>query len=179
MHRRFLLRAICYEGGIIMPNSLCALGAAAAFVACASLSLSAVAQGMIIVSQRNQGLAINAWGGANQGTILRLHNGCRPTNPDCTWTYQNGMLISDRDRRLAINAWGGARHGTVLRLSVDCTPNNPDCLWDWQTNGMIVSQRDRSLAINAWDGALHGTVLRLHNGCRDDNPDCVWRWRRE
>ena len=87
--------------------------------------------GQMIQSDRNSGLAINAWNGAQHGTELRLHNGCQKNNPDCTWHWNNGMIVSDRDPGLAINAWNGAQHGTVLRLHNSCQPNNPDCTWDW------------------------------------------------
>ena len=42
-------------------------------------------------------------------------------NPDCTWTYRDGMFVSNRDQSLAINAWNGARHGAVLRLHSLCS----------------------------------------------------------
>lgn len=130
--------------------------------------------GFMLMSDRDPHLAINAWGGAAHGTVLRLHNGCVETNPDCTWTYRNGMLLSNRDPSLAINAWGGAGHGTVLRLHNGCQPTNPDCTWKYQ-NGMWLSDRNPSLAINAWGGAAHGTTLQLNNSCQASNPDCVWR----
>lgn len=132
---------------------------------------------MMIVSQRNPELAVNAWNGARHGGDVILHAGCRPDNPDCTWTYRNGMLLSDRNPNLAINAWNGARHGGELRLHQGCVPTNPDCTWTLR-NGMFISDRNPSLAINAWNGARHRTVLRLHNACRPDNPDCTWSWKK-
>jgi hypothetical protein len=83
----------------------------------------------MILSNKSPSLAINAWEGAQHGTVLRLHNKCVPSNPDCTWTYKNGMFISDKNPSLAINAWEGAQHGTVLRLHNKCVPSNPDCTW--------------------------------------------------
>ena len=129
---------------------------------------------MMIMSDRDPSLAINAWGVAKHGTVLRLHNACELANPDCTWIYRNGMLLSSRDPSLAINAWGGAKHGTTLRLHNGCKSSNPDCTWTIHKDGMIVSNRDPSLAINAWGVAKHGTILRLHNACEASNPDCVW-----
>lgn len=132
--------------------------------------------GQLLLSSRDRSLAVNAWGGATHGGELRLHNGCRPDNPDCTWTFSGGMLISDRRGSgppLAIMAWGGARFGAELRLSNSCRSDNPDCTWTYR-NGMFVSNRDPSLAINAWGGARYGTPLKLHNGCRPENPDCTW-----
>jgi hypothetical protein len=135
--------------------------------------VASLSTGKMISSNKNPGLAINAWDGAQHGTVLCLHNSCVSSNPDCTWTYRNGMLISDKDPSLAINAWDGAQHGTVLRLHNSCVSSNPDCTWTYR-NGMFISDKDPSLAINAWDGAKHGTVLRLHKSCISSNPDCTW-----
>ena len=130
----------------------------------------------MIVNQRSLGLAINAWDGARHGTILRLHNGCEPANPDCTWTMlPNGMIVSDRDSRLAINAWGGAQVGTVLRLHDGCRPDNPDCTWTYQ-NGQFISNRDRSLVISAGGNVLFGAVLKLDR-TQPGAGDRIWVWK--
>jgi len=55
-------------------------------VVLAVTNVPAGAQGTMILSNTDPGLAINAWGGAQHGTVLRLHNGCRPNLPDCTWS---------------------------------------------------------------------------------------------
>lgn len=128
---------------------------------------------VMLFSDRNASLAINAWEGAQHGTVLRLSKDCTPNNPDCTWTYRDGMWLSDKDPSLAINAYGGAQHGTELRLANDCMSNNPDCTWTYR-NGMWLSDNDPSLAINAHLGAQHGTVLKLANNCTSSNPDCTW-----
>ena len=128
--------------------------------------------GSMWFSNRDRGLAINAWGGAQSGTVLRLHNGCRPGNPDCTWTFSRGMLISDRDPRLAIGIDGPIQSGTELRLR-SCGPDDSRCLWDYR-DGMLVSRAYPRFKINAWGGARYGTVLRLSNECQPDNPDCTW-----
>jgi len=83
----------------------------------------------MLISASNPRLAINAWEGAKHGTVLRLHQDCVSSNPDCTWTYQNGMFVSNSNPKLAINAWEGAKHGTVLRLHRDCVSTNSDCTW--------------------------------------------------
>ena len=52
---------------------------------------------MMVTSGRDPSLAINAWDGAQQGTVLRLNNACRPDNPDCTWKIQSsGSATGDR-----------------------------------------------------------------------------------
>jgi hypothetical protein len=58
------------------------------------------AHGFIIKVDAHNGLALNAWGHAKEGTVLRMHDSCKVTNPDCTWTYQDGMLLSDADPTL-------------------------------------------------------------------------------
>lgn len=131
-------------------------------------------RGKMLVSDANSGLAINAYGGAQHGTYLRLVNNCRSDISDCTWIYSKGMLLSSRNPSLAINAYGGAQHGTYLRLVNNCRPDVPDCTWTYR-NGMFISSRNPNLAINAYGGAQHGTYLRLVNNCRADIPDCTWR----
>jgi hypothetical protein len=90
-----------------------------------------LAVGTMIISDTDPTLAMNAYGGAAHGTVLKLVNNCTPTNTDCTWTYRNGMLLSDTNPGLAVNAYGGAAHGTVLKLVNNCTPTNTDCTWTY------------------------------------------------
>ena len=144
---------------------------------------TAVAQGpaakpMMLISRAaaNPPLAVNAWNGASDGTVLRLHSGCTPTNGDCTWRFQDRMLISTKNPKLAIRA-PGARHGAALVVSAACTRTTEECLWTLNANGMLVSAANPRLAVNAWEGARHGTILRLHNGCEATNADCVWYFR--
>jgi hypothetical protein len=129
--------------------------------------------GFMILSDANTALAVNAWGGATEGTVLRLASGCTKSNPDCTWSYKNGMILSDTDPTLAINAWGGAAHGTTLKLTRSCTASNPACTWTYQ-KGTFVSDANANLAINASGGAAHGTTLKLDSTCTPANPNCTW-----
>jgi hypothetical protein len=129
--------------------------------------------GFMIQSDTNSGLAVNAFGGAFEGTVIKLHDACTITNPDCTWTYQRGMLVSDADPSLAINAWGGAAEGTVLKLTRACTPSNPDCTWTYK-GGQFLSDTNAALAINAGGGAQLGTTLVTTAACTAANPDCTW-----
>lgn len=129
--------------------------------------------GFLIQSDRNTGLALNAWGGAAEGTVLKLSNACTRSNPDCTWTYQRGMLVSDKDPSLAINAAGGAAEGIQLKLTRACTPANPDCTWTYK-NGMFMSDRNNALRINASGGAAHGANVVITSLCQASNPDCTW-----
>jgi hypothetical protein len=157
-------------------------GAAACIVGVLAAGVPTVAQApgrgsppaLMILSRSDPALAINAWGGARHGTILRLHNGCQASNPDCRWIYRDGMLLSARNERLAINAWGGATHGTILRLHEGCVSTNPDCTWTLRDGMFVSGSRNGRFAINAWDGALHGTVLRLNSECQPRNSDCAW-----
>lgn len=128
--------------------------------------------GGMVTSNRDRSLAINAWGGASEGVVLRLHNACRITNPDCTFTYRGGLLISDRNTGLAIKA-GRLADGEPLILSASCMVSRRECSWTYR-DGMFVSDADPALAINAAGGARYGTVLRLSRACRPNNPDCTW-----
>jgi hypothetical protein len=146
-------------------------------IAIATTASHPSAQGKrMIVSQRNGGLAFNAWEGARPGTIVRLHNGCQSSNPDCTWTFRGGMIVSDRNPRLAINAWGGAKPGVVLRLSDQCQATNPDCTWTLRSDGVFLSNRDKTLAIAPSGGAVYGAILTLAK-VTGDNRDKMWSWK--
>ncbi len=129
------------------------------------------AGGSMLISSRDPALAINAWGGARDGTALRLHNGCRPDNSDCGWSYRGGLLISDAAPGLAIKAVNVA-DGAALVLASGCQRTTPGCGWTYR-DGMFISD-GTSLAISAWGGARYGTTLRLSGSCRASNPDCTW-----
>ena len=126
----------------------------------------------MLVSNRDPALAINAWGGARDGTPLRLHNGCRADNGACAWTYRGGLLISDGAPGLAIRAVRLADGGALV-LAGGCQRTTPGCGWTYR-DGMFVSDANPSLAIAAWGGARYGTTLRLSSACRSSNPDCTW-----
>ena len=51
------------------------------------LSSASAFAGEMILSTRNPSLALNAFGGAQNGTFVRLVNNCSPSNPDCTWRW--------------------------------------------------------------------------------------------
>jgi hypothetical protein len=118
---------------------------------------------------------VNAYGGAANGTVLKLVNNCPANNTDCTWTYHQGMWLSDTNPGLAVNAYGGAANGTVLKLVNNCPPNNTDCMWTYH-KGMWLSDTNQGLAVNAYGGAANGTVLRLVNNCNSNNTDCTWTY---
>jgi hypothetical protein len=131
------------------------------------------AHGFMIVNDSNPSLALNAWGGAKEGTVLRLHNKCNVSNPDCTWSYQNGMLVSDKDPTLAINAWGGAKAGTILKLTSTCTPSNPDCTWTY-SKGEWLSDTNTALAIGAVQAVDFGATMSLRSSCSASDSQCTW-----
>jgi hypothetical protein len=133
---------------------------------------NAHAGGMMLLSDTNLSLAVNAYGGAKNGTPLALVNNCTPYNTDCTFTYHDGMLLSDTNPSLAVNAYGGARNGAPVKLVNNCTPDNSDCLWTF-FNGEWFNATS-GLAVNAYGGAKNGTELELVNNCTPDNTDCTW-----
>ena len=129
--------------------------------------------GFMIRSDTWLPLAVNAWGGAAEGTVIKLSDACTSDNPDCTWSYQYGMIVSDKDPSLAIKAWGGAAEGTVLKLARNCSRTNQNCTWTYR-QGEFLSDANPNLAINAWGGAQNGTTLLLTGLCDSGNPDCRW-----
>jgi hypothetical protein len=137
------------------------------------VTLRSPVHGFVIRSDRNSGLFFNAVGGAVNGAEVKLSNICSAANPDCTWSYRNGMIVSDADPTLAINAFGGAAEGVKARLSNLCTPSNPDCTWTYK-RGEFLSDRDQTLALNAWNGAVHGASIVLTRACTASNPDCTF-----
>jgi hypothetical protein len=136
------------------------------------VTVPSATRGFMIRSDRNSGLFVNAFDGAAEGTVLKLSASCAVTNPDCTWSYANGMLVSDTNPGLAIIALG-AQEGTVLKLTAACTPANTDCTWTYK-NGEFFSDTNAALAINAWDGAVDGATLVTTAFCSSGNPDCTW-----
>ena len=129
--------------------------------------------GEMLRSDTNPTLAINALNGASEGATVGLSGICQESNPDCTWTFKDGMIVSDRNPNLAVNATNGARHLGELHLTSACTPDNPDCTWKYQ-RGRLISDRDPSLAINAFNGAQNGIPLKLFQNCAETNSDCTW-----
>ena len=126
-------------------------------------------------SMKHLKLNINAWGGAKQGTTLRLHGSCPASNPDCKWVFlPDGRIASATNRNLYIHAWGGAKQGATLRLSNNCLLSNSNCKWSVLSDGRIASVTQPNLYIHAWGGAKHGTTLRLNKNCTASNPDCRW-----
>jgi hypothetical protein len=141
--------------------------------ACPTYLTTPTMHGFMIKSDTNSALAVNAWGGAENGTALRLANNCTVSNPDCTWSYVNGMILSDRNPALAVNAYGGAKQGTVLKLVTGCNTSLTDCTWTY-SHGEFLSDTNPALAVNAYGGAKEGTTLELVNGCSSGLTDCTF-----
>jgi hypothetical protein len=112
-------------------------------------------------------LMYNAWGGATEGTVIRLADGCTRDNPDCTWTFTpDGMIRSDRDHGLALNAWGGAAVGTPLLLTGYCDPSNPDCRWRLENGALFSDVSNLAITPNAQS---NGADMALANGCSSNS----------
>lgn len=135
--------------------------------------LGATARGFMITSDTDASLAVNAWGGAREGTELRLHNGCSLSNPDCTWSYRQGMILSDADPTLAVTVSGSTRLGAQLVLTRSCTPSNVACTWTYK-RGEFLSDTNQSFAMNAYGGARFGTDVKLNNACSPGKTNCTW-----
>ncbi|MEP7124961.1 MAG: serine hydrolase domain-containing protein [Byssovorax sp.] len=132
--------------------------------------------GFMLTSDADNTLAVTAVGAVN-GTTLKVYKGCTWENPECTWSYVNGMIVSDADPTLAINAWGGAGEGVVLRLSNICTTSNTSCTWTY-SHGEFLSDANLSLAINSWGGGHPGETLKLTSTCSSSNTSCTWTMHR-
>ncbi len=126
--------------------------------------------GVLIQSDTNTSLSMNAYGGAHAGAEVRLWQNCPKSNPDCTWIYRKGMILSASNPSLAIR---GGPNLTTLTLSNTCTPTDQDCEWTWSQGGFY-SARDNTLMINAYGGAAHKGQLKVNTACTLTNPDCTW-----
>jgi hypothetical protein len=118
--------------------------------------------------------AINAYGGAADGTAIKLHEACTAANSDCTWTFSKGELISDTDSTLALNAYGGASDGGLVLLNQACTSDNPDCTWTW-TQGQLVSDNQSAGSFTIWPSAFGtGANIILNGACTPGNSGCLF-----
>jgi hypothetical protein len=129
-----------------------------------------------ITSNTNQ-MSINAWGGAQEGAKIMLHEACTKQNQDCQFFFdQDKMVRSVKQPQLALNALNGVRDQAELVLTAACTPQNSDCLWDYNhLTGVLKPLNNSTLMVNAWGGAKHGAALKLTNLCTPSNPDCTWK----
>lgn len=101
-------------------------------------------------------LYLNAWGGASEGDVVRLHRDCMTSNTDCTWRYENGMLASDTDPTLKLQA--SSAQGPLI-LTRSCTSSTASCLWtydhgQWKNNNGGLMQ--------TLDGVAHSTRVGLN-----------------
>ncbi|HEY3497580.1 MAG TPA: hypothetical protein VGK73_22940 [Polyangiaceae bacterium] len=142
------------------------------------------AHGFMILSDADPTLAVNAYNGATNGGLLKLHAGCTITNPDCTWSYQRGMLVSDSDPRLAIKRVPTSSGQYVLRLATAalsdsppgtyaCTPENPECTWTYRW-GEFLLDADQTYGLNARGGAAHLADVGVSPACTYSNTSCRW-----
>jgi hypothetical protein len=142
------------------------------------------AHGFMILSDGDPTLAVNAYGGATDGGILRMNRACTITNPDCTWTYQRGMLVSDKDPTLAIKRVRTSDNKWILRLARaalrvnpsepgTCTPSNGECTWSYKL-GQFELDADRSYRLNARGGANDLAEVGVSPACTTANNSCMW-----
>jgi hypothetical protein len=127
---------------------------------------------LMVLSDTNLGLAMNAWGGAREGGEVRLSDSCSTHNPDCTWAYRSGLLLSDSDQSLAITAGSGADR-TKLTLTKSCSAAKPECTWTYK-NGEFFSDKSPTRAINAFNGATNGASLVINQTCTATNKNCTF-----
>lgn len=149
----------------------------------------ASSHGFMIVTDGNTGLAVNAWGGATPGGMLRLNKNCKPQYSDCTWTYLRGLLVSDNDPTLAIKRFQDpVTKGYYLRLakwgltdnpvgSQACTPQNGDCTWTYTGGEFVLDNKGsdgRKYYLNARGGSVDTYEVGVSPSCNRDNNSCMW-----
>ena len=142
-------------------------------VARVSSALTTSGGGFRILADGDPTYGLNAYGGARDGGPVQLWQGCGKDNPDCRWSYREGMLVSATDPRLAIK---GAGDWAGLTLSAACTPDDPTCLWAWNKGKLL--NVSTNFGINAY-GSPHQpnpspivSTSACTNG--ESNPDCTW-----
>jgi hypothetical protein len=126
----------------------------------------------MFVSNRDPSLAINAWDGAQHGRILRLHNECRPDNPDCTWKFADPCAQEGRAPVITIPADGIAvgqqpgRHviGLILKNNRDALLIIVDDDPALQPNQMRVE-----LDIDPFNGVEWNKAIEAWGFCRRGN----------
>jgi hypothetical protein len=120
-------------------------------------------------------LQVNAYGGADHGTRLKIVSNCPPGNTDCAWTLlPNGMIVSNTNPSLAWNAYGGARDEAEIVLVNNCQPSLTDCTWTIRPDGLIVSNTNPQLAVKADGGAIDLAPLKLAPNCTPRIDGCRW-----
>jgi hypothetical protein len=143
----------------------------------ASLVIAAVPPalpaGTMMLSDTDPSLAVKPDGGAQNGAVLKLVSNCFPGNPECSWSYRNGMIVSDANPNLAVRPQGSTLNGATLKLSDSCSPSNRQCTWSYR-NGQFLSDSDHGLVISAFGGAQNGATLKLAGPCTASNTDCTW-----
>jgi hypothetical protein len=126
--------------------------------------------GIRILSDSNSAYGLNAYGGATDGGSVQLWRDCPKSNPDCLWTFRNGMIVSATNSALAVK--GGGTDLSPLTLSAACTPNNADCVWTWSM-GMLINKATRFPL--HWSASVSSpSAIELKNGCTASDPACTW-----
>jgi hypothetical protein len=98
---------------------------------------------------------------------------CTPSNPDCTWTYQNGEFLNDHYPNLALNGHGGSVANFPIFQTAACTTDNGSCTWTLP-DVMLSNFRDSTLPINAYGGAIQKAPLVLANACDPSINSCTF-----
>jgi len=131
---------------------------------------------VMLTSDRDSTLPINAYGGAVDKKGLKVNQDCDTQNGSCTFTFHRGMIQATGNTTLAWNAYGGAtKTGGSILINSACRDNNTSCTWEW-SHGLIKSDDEHvaKFYVNAYSGAINANDVLLHSACTATNPDCVF-----
>lgn len=93
---------------------------------------------VMLTTDRDAALPINAHGGAIDHAVLVTNRLCDTSNNSCTFTFTRGTIQTTGDTRLWWNAYGGANTGNSVLINGNCRENNTSCTWTW-SHGRIKS----------------------------------------
>ncbi len=127
---------------------------------------------IIVDSSSGSTFALNAYGGASEGSEVKLWENCPTSNPDCMWYFRHGMIVSARNSSLAIR---GVVSSTSPNLILDssCTFDDDECQWIWH-KGILENVSHSGFAIKATSGPVNEGTLALDSTCTDSDANCTF-----
>lgn len=93
---------------------------------------------VMLTTDRDAALPINAHGGAIDHAVLVTNRLCDTTNNSCTFKFTRGTIQTTGNTRFWWNAYGGANAGNTVLINGNCKESNTSCTWTW-SHGRIKS----------------------------------------
>jgi hypothetical protein len=144
----------------------------------AGYSRNASGHGFMIVNDADNGFALRV-PGASDGLIVQLAPDCKPSNPECTWQFRDGMIVSDFNPRLAIRV-GAHTDPAVLTVSASCTQpiqNGGSNVIDgcrWSIAGGTITHMATFRPIAPSGGVFSGATIKAMTSCTSADATCHW-----